>query len=541
MRRSLRSAPGAPARPRERGIVLLLTMAVLFIAIALVAQLAVGSSVAFFSMRNRADVVRMDLACRSAAEEALNLLRDDAAGAEGASAMGSALGAGGMGPGAGGDPAAAAEAAAGEGEGEGGAAGGEEAAANADSFEDTWAKPMRIMMGDLEIVSFIQDENSKYNLHLLMVEDPERKQAEFDRAVRILDRLRDGMDGDLDEFEARQVVEDIVGWMDPARQSMELPLAPRFSMGERADAPYALMNSLEELMLLEHVEPGLYYDEVRGEEIAPGLESVFTIWTTVNYSAPEEGGTGDAAAAAEAGAAGGAESAGGAPAGAGAAAAAAGGAGPATDENGDPIRGEGGLEGALAGDPPIGTKINLNTAPRAVIEGLLPEYELPRRLTTELLRWRNEVDEEAVASQEAEEVDPDDQTLRDALFGEEEEDPKHFFTALGDLRKVPGFEEGNLAPEVEQELLDLVGVQSDIFTVYLTARVKQDLDWKPDRRYQEMPGTVLRLRAVVWRRTTQAGPVLLFLQPWQRVPTTRWRIPDFQDDLPAFEAPRYGD
>lgn len=540
MRRSLRSLPPAPARAGQRGIILLLTMAVLFIAIALVAQLAVGSSVAFFSMRNRADVVRMELACRSAAEEALNLLRDDAAGAEGASAMGSALGAGGMGPaGAGGDPAAAAGAGASAAADP--AAGGEEdAGANADSFEDTWAKPMRIMMGDLEITTFVQDENSKYNLHLLMVEDPDRKQLEFDRAVRIIDRLRDGMDGDLDEFDARLIVEDIVAWMDPSRQSSDLPVSPRHSMGERQELDYALMSSLEELLLLEHVNPGIFYDEVRDEKIAPGLESVFTIWTTIDFEAPTEGGTDDAAAAAAAGvggAAGGAGAAGATGGGAGAAGAAA---GPPTDENGDELRGEGGLEGALAGDPPIGTKINLNTAPRAVIEGLLPDFKLPRRQTTELLRWRNEVDEEKVKSQEAEEVDADDQILRDSLFGEDEEDPKNFFTALEDLRKVPGFEEGELPAEVEQELLDLVGVQSDIFTVYLTARVKQDLDWKPDRRYQEMPGTVLRLRAVVWRRNTQAGPVILFLQPWQRVPTSRWRIPDFQDDLPAFEAPRYG-
>jgi hypothetical protein len=538
MRRSLRSLSPAHGRPRERGIVLLLTMAVLFIAIALVAQLAVGSSVAYLSMRNRADLVRMDLACRSAAEEALNLLRDDAAGAEGASAMGAALGAGGAQmPGAGGDPAAAGGDGGGggeEGEGE------EDAGANSDSFEDTWAKSMRIMMGDLEIGSFVQDENSKYNLHLLMVEDPERKQLEFDRAVRILDRLRDGMDDDLDEFEARLVIEDIVDWMDPSRQSDDLPLAPRHSLGERQEAEYALMNSMRELLLLEHVTESLYYDQVRDEEIAPGLESVFTIWTTINFAGADAGGTEDAAAV-ESAAAAGAGATGGAGAAGGAAAAAAGGAGGLpTDEDGEEIRGEGGLEGALEGEAPIGTKINLNTAHRAVIEGLLPEHKLPRRQTTELLRWRNEVDEEEMESRETEEVDPDDQNLRDALFGEDEEDPKQFFASLEDLRKVPGFEEGELPPEVEQELLDLVGVQSDIFSVYLYARVKQNMDWQPQRHYQEMPGTVLRLHAVVWRRNTQAGPVLLFLQPWQRVPTTRWRIPDFQEELPVFEAPRYG-
>ncbi len=534
----MRPLPGpgraARARQRERGIVLLLTMAVLFIGIALVAQLAVGSSVAFLSMRNRADSVRMELACRSAAEEALNLLRDDAAGADGGmSAMGSALGAGGFDPGAGAEGAAGDPAAAAGGEAAAGAAGEEDAGANSDSFEDTWSKPMRIRMGDLEITTFVQDENSKYNLHLLAVSDPERQKLEFDRVVRILDRLRENMDGDLDEFQARVIVEDIVDWLDPRRRSQDLPLAPRHSLGERQDADKALMSSLEELLLLEHVDEGLFYDQVRGEEIAPGLESVFTIWTAIDFAAPGSGGLEDGAAAGADGADG---AAGGVPV--------AGGSGGApelpTGEQDEEIRGEGGLEGALQGGAPIGTKINLNTTPRAIVEGLLPEFKLPRNQTAEIIQWRNEVDEEELELRDAEDVDAEDQELRDAMFGEQEEDPRHYFKSLEDLRKVPGFEEGQLPAEVEQELLDLVGVESDIFSVYLYARVVQDMDWQPERRYEEMPGSVIRLRAVVWRRTTQSGPVLLFLQPWQRVPATRWRIPDLQDELPVFVPPRYG-
>jgi hypothetical protein len=290
------------------------------------------------------------------------------------------------------------------------------------------------------------------------------------------------------------------------------------------------MGSLEELLLLEHVDEGLYYDQVRGEEIAPGLESVFTVWTTVDFEAPESGLLeGGEAAPADGGAAdGGASDSG--------AAAAAEGLAAGEEER----RGEGGLEGALQGEPPLGTAINLNTAPRAVIEGLLPEHQLPRHLTTALLRWRNEVDEEEAELRDGQDVDPDDQRLRDALFGEREEEPKRYFRSLEDIRQVPGFEEGELPLEVEQELLGLVGVQSDVFSVHLWARVKQDMAWQPAHRYQDMPGPVLRLRAVVWRRATQSGPVLLLLEPWRRVPATRWRIPDFQDELPVFEPPRYG-
>jgi hypothetical protein len=536
---------GRHGRRGERGIVLLLTLAVLFISISLVAQLAIGSAVAHASMRNRADTVRMEWACRSAAEEALNLLRDDAAtGAEGMSAMGGALGAGGFPPGAEGAAGGAAGAAGAEaggaagGEGGGEGAGGEEEEAAVDSFEDTWAKPMRIMIGDLEITTFVQDENAKYNLHLLAVAEPDRRELEKERVMRILDALREEFDDDLDESESRIIVDELIQWMDPRGRQTELPLHPRHSLGERQDAEFALLGTLEELLLLEHVDESLYYDQVRGEEIAPGLESVFTIWTTIAFAAPSAGDTSDADAAAAAAGAAGAAGTGGAAAGAGAAAGTGGLPMAAAGE--DEVRGEGGLAGALDGNPPIGTKINLNTAARAVIEGLMPEYRLPRRQTTEILRWRNEVDEEELDARDGEEVDTEDRELRDALFGEEEEDPKQVFKSLEDLRLVPGFEEGALPADVEQELTDLLGVQSDVFTVYLYARVKQDLAWEPEQRYQEMPGTVLRLRSVVWRRTGQDGPVLLFLQPWQVVPATRWRIPDFQDELPTFRAPRYG-
>lgn len=522
----MRLHPGRQkVRRGERGIVLLLTLTVLFISLALVAQLAIGASVAHASMRNRADTVRMDWACRSAAEEALNLLRDDAAaGGEGMSAMGSAIsGARGMPMGGAEGMPAAGEGTPEAGAGEGAEGGEGEETAAVDSFEDTWAKPMRIMIGDLEIMTFVQDENSKYNLHLLAVEDPARREQEKERVVRILDLLREDFDDDLDETTSRIIVDELLKWMDPRSRSTELPLNPRHSLGEQQDAEFALLGSLEELLLLEHVDENLFYEQPRGEEIAPGLQTVFTIWTTIAFEEAESGNLGDAAAAAAA-AGGGGDAGGALPAG-------------ETPE----LRGEGGLAGALEGSEPIGTLINLNTAPRAVIEGLLEEYRLPRRQTAEILRWRNEVDEDEMDKRDSETVDPEDRALRDSLFGEEEEEPRQIFRSLEDIRKVPGFEEGQLPPDVEQELTGLLGVQSDVFSVYLWARVKQDMSWEPERRYQEMPGTVLRLGCVVWRRSGQDGPVLLYLQPWRPVPSTRWRIPDFQDELPPFRPPRYGE
>ncbi len=560
----MRTTQPGRAGSRESGVVLMLTLAILFVAIALSTQLALGSSVVHGSMRNRADRVRMELAARSAADEVFTLLKDDAMGGEGASPFGAALGAGGFGGAAEAAGALAGDVGGGGGEASGEGAGGEgEEAADFDSFEDAWAKPMRIVMGDLEITTFVQDENSKYSLLLLADPDPERREAHFERVVRILDALREDFDDDLSETEARAVAEDIQRWLEPDYRGEELPVAPRHSLTKareeaetagaevaRTTEVFALPRVLEELLLLEHVDENLFYDQVRGDRIAPGLETVFTVHTSPAFDPPSGGdlqGPGGApVGGADPGAGGGAgaEGAGG-PGGpddaAGAAAGGADGLGGGMDgavAEGE-HRGEGGMRGVLEGDPPIGAAINLNTAPRAVVEGLMPEHRLPRRLTTAILRWRNEVDEDEVERQRGEERDYDDLVLQEALFGEDRDDPKQVFRSLEDLRKVPGFEEGQLPPDVEQEFTGLLGVKSDVFRVELYVRVMRDPDWQPTRYYEEPVTNTLRLSTVVWRRNTPDGPRIVQLLPWRRALHTRWRIPDFQRDLPPFEPPVY--
>ncbi|MBC8329626.1 MAG: general secretion pathway protein GspK [Planctomycetes bacterium] len=514
----MRTRPGA-ASDAARGVVLILTLFVILITYALVAQLTLGTSVASQTSRNAAMRIRMRSACTSASQQIMDTLIDDAAGGLGgaASEMGAAMGEGlgGLGqPGA--DPAAE------------GAEGEEEAGSDADSFEDGWAKTMRIMMGEIEVMAFVQDENSKFNLLTMLSDDEELQDDARDRCAAILDRLRSEFDDDLDQHEADRLRDEIAAWLEGRDRDEDYPRPARHSNPE--DAEWTLPYALEELMVLELVDEQLFYDQPREDDrLAPGLESVFTVYTSIDLDPPEAGQLEGQAAAGEEGAD---------PAAIGAAAAEGLGQDPSGEgaaENLGPSA-AGGLKGAAQGEPAIGARININTAPRPVLEGMFLGSEFPQGLAEEILEYRNEVDEEALEELESEEYDPELAELEQAYYGEEKADPKLFFGSLDDLDKLDSFE--TMESTLQQKFRDLVEVKSDVFSVYLFARVPPR-DWLQKERYQEPPGQVLRLRAVFWRRVTEDGAKFIPIHPWHEVPFMRWRLPDFPEDLPLYEPPEY--
>jgi len=539
-----------PGRTGERGVILILTMFVLFLVIALITQLSLGAEVAFQATSNRSNHLRMELACRSTAEEIMTLIKDDASG-EASSGFSSALAGPGSFPGMDGLGADGAglgqdagqdtgQNAGADGTDETGEEGeGEEDASNSDSFEDGWAKPMRVMVDDIEVTTFVSDENGKFNLHLLLVEDEVAAEENFERAVRILGAMRNDFDDDLGESDARAILDELLRWMQVASRYEELPLMPRHSLDE--ESPYTMLSALEEMMLLETVNQELYYDQLRSNEmIAPGLESIFTIWTLPEFDAAGastlDADNPDGTEGADASSSGldGLDAAGDETLGE------ESGSTDNTGLDGDrDVQGDGGMEGVLDGNPPIGILININTAPRAVIEGMFPTVELTPVKVTALLEYRNEVDEDALEERDGADEEADDQELRESIYGEYEPEPRQFFRSLEQVTEVEGFGAEELQEETQAEIQALLGVQSDIFSVYVIANRKLDAEWEPSRRYQEAPGKSLRMKAVIWRRTTADGVKLVYLEPWHEVPYTRWRIPDFQRELPPFEAPRY--
>ncbi len=521
--------PGAAADPRARGVVLILTLFVILITYALVAQLTLGTSVASQTTRNAALRIQMRAACTSAAQQILDTLTDDAAGGLGGAAeeMAGAAGEGfggldGMSGSGGGDLG---------GEGEEGEEG--EESNDADTFEDAWARTMRIMMGEIEIFAFVQDENAKFNLLLMLSEDEEIAGPAQDRCANILDRLRTEFDDDLDISEANMIRDEIIAWLEGRDRDEDYPRPLRHSTPE--DADYVLPYALEELMVLERVGPELYYDQVRpDEQYAPGLESVFTVSTSVSLEPPDQGeldGEGGEGEAGEEGAASAAERAA-----AELGSSAGGGEEGLEGEEGLAMPVSGGLLGAAEGEPLLGTKINLNTAARPVIEGMFLDSEFPPDLVEEILEYRNEVDEEALEERENEEYDQDLAELERSFYGEEEAEPRLVFGSLDDLEKLESFQ--GMESTLQQEFRDLVEVKSDVFSVYLFARVAPP-EWIQERRYQEPPGQVLRLRAVFWRRMTDDGAKFIPIQPWHEVPFMRWRVPDYPDRLPVYEPPTY--
>lgn len=523
----------ARRRDKERGVILILTLFVLLITYAMVTQLTLGTSVSWMTSRNASDRIRMELACKSAAEQILGVLADDAAGgglgdvsAEAESFLGDL--------GYGGDSGDAAGAEAEE---------DEEEEPVSDSLQDAWAKPMRVTMGDIQITSWVQDECGKFNLLTLVSPDSEESDQARERCRRILDFMREEFDDDLDFTQASRITGEITEWLEGVNRNEDWPAPLRHSLSEESER--ILMLDVEELLLIEGITPTLYYDQVReGDRIAPGLETVFTVWTSVQITPPDESadlGTteeeeqslfGDAAGASE-------SERGSFGAGEGDAAGGQGFLSTQVSATGEErlAAAQGGLDDLLEVGESVGVRLNLNTMPRAVLEGLLPTSVLPSGMVEDILRFRNEVDEEAIADEAQSEVDVEAEALERALYGETFEEPLKYFSSVEALDEIPGWD-GRLDDEQKESLEALVGTQSDVFSVHLWARIPPQ-GWAQEQRYEEPSGPVLRMRAIVWRRSGEDGVKFILIRPWHEVGRTRWSIPDFQWDLPVYQPPRW--
>ncbi len=522
------------------------------ITFALVTQLTIRTSVAYQTANNSADRTRMEYAAVTAGEEILRILGDDMpAGEEGgdgaADSLGDALGdTPGADPGAG-DPGAQ------EGEGE-----EEDDGSNSDSFEDEWARPARYTLGDIEVHAFVQDENSKFNILTLFDPDEEAAEEARKRFVRILDYLREDMEGDLDQLESQMILDELVAWVEGDSRDMDFPPPNRHSVTHAVTVPVESMEatedstgatsqdteptteeevielylpySLEELMLLEHVDEELFYDQLRpNDEIAAGLESVLTLYTSLALDPPETESPIDESSLTgtdpTSGTDPGAEQEPGL------------GEDPEDDESAQVDNFEGGLDDMLDAGAGIGLKVNINTAHPAVLHGMQPRSDMPEFIIDSILRYRNEVDEEAKAEQEGEDADFDDVELERSIYRDDEPEPHRYFRNLEDLNSVEGWED-RLDPEQAELFQSMVGVQSDVFSIYLWCRIQPE-GWEQEHHYEEPPGAILRMKAVVWRRQGEDGVKFLFIEPWHEVPFTRWRIPDFQEDLGIYEEPLY--
>lgn len=517
-----------PSAGRERGVALVLALIFSILLYILVAELVVSGRMVRATGENDALLARMRTQMLYQLRETEDQLladlgsgSEDPAGGDGGGGLGGAMG-GALGGGGAGTTGAGTTGTGGAGQGLGalgGGAGGEgegeqsDPAAGCDSSRDAWFAPIGHPDNDVTTYVFVEDENRKFNV--LSLWSPDEKFAEFsrDRLVRLIDSLREDSDFDVSSSDAMRIAQELLDW--GRRPGTEMMPRSRLKSDDPKRREVAGLMHLDELLLLQSVSEELFYDKVLDGRYYPGLESVLTIWTSlrVDPGNPEKVARLRAAAQARGetvpdGGSGANPAAGSAPGGAGA----PGGADPrspgqASDE---PVQPDG-----------LGIRINVNTAPRAVLRALFPIEVIPDRVIDAILKYRNEVDEEA--QQQAQDAQASGDGAQATDFGDlrlGEDVKRKFFATTADLEKVEEF--AKLAdPQVKSDFQKALTTKSEVFTIHLATLYKRS---EENRVY-----LLRRARSVVLRLDDGADGKIVPLVPFEERVGLRLQPIDIQE------------
>lgn len=517
-----------PSAGRERGVALVLALIFSILLYILVAELVVSGRMVRATGENDALLARMRTQMLYQLRETEDQLladlgsgSEDPAGGDGGGGLGGAMG-GALGGGGAGTTGAGTTGTSGAGQGLGalgGGAGGEgegeqsDPAAGCDSSRDAWFAPIGHPDNDVTTYVFVEDENRKFNV--LSLWSPDEKFAEFsrDRLVRLIDSLREDSDFDVSSSDAMRIAQELLDW--GRRPGTEMMPRSRLKSDDPKRREVAGLMHLDELLLLQSVSEELFYDKVLDGRYYPGLESVLTIWTSlrVDPGNPEKVARLRAAAQARGetvpdGGSGANPAAGSAPGGAGA----PGGADPrspgqASDE---PVQPDG-----------LGIRINVNTAPRAVLRALFPIEVIPDRVIDAILKYRNEVDEEA--QQQAQDAQASGDGAQATDFGDlrlGEDVKRKFFATTADLEKVEEF--AKLAdPQVKSDFQKALTTKSEVFTIHLATLYKRS---EENRVY-----LLRRARSVVLRLDDGADGKIVPLVPFEERVGLRLQPIDIQE------------
>jgi|GEM_PF-2618486 len=484
----------AGASDPQAGVALVMALIFSILLYILVADLVVSSRMVRATGENDALLARMNTLMLYELGEAEEKLLADIASA--AAAEGEGGGAGGLGaalPGAGG--------------GEGAVPGEEEVEEDpssiCDSSRDAWFEPSGNPDNDLTTYVWIEDENRKFNLLTIWSPDEEFAQESQEGLLRLIDTLRQDTEWDVGSSDAAMMVQEIVDW---ARrpQTEAMPVPPLKSLDED-DRDFAIPLHLDELMLLPSIDAELFFDKVIDQKVHLGLESVLTIWTSL---IPDPG---DPVKLARQRAI--AEAAGQAPPGGG-----------GEDPGEDPGAGPGGEEGE--GDEPrqpegVGVKVNVNTATRPVLRALFSEEDVPDRVIDGIIRFRNEVDEEATDSA------ADDQAEEASQFGDMmlgNQVMKRFFETLDVLEDVEEF--AQIPDEkIKSDMKRKLTVDSDVFSLHLASLYKRN-DNENKRIY-----LLRRARSIVRRIDDGEEGQILPIIPYEERVGLRVQPVDMQEEV----------
>jgi hypothetical protein len=497
--------PGNAAADR-RGAALVLSFMVMLVLILILAQIKYSTDTAERVARNEETLLSMDLAIESALLQVFEDLKADGESDSAAGAAGTA--------GQAGNPLAGA--------GDGGAGG---SSGPTDSKEDEWAKAQRTEIGQLQLRIQIQDEDSKFNLLSVLTEDEEEADKALDRLSRVIELSRKGTEVEIDGSTARRMAEGMLEYM--RRRSEQVVPRPVLLSDDEQDDDVGLPLSLREFVALD---PELFSEDLfrdfldEDEKVVHSLGSFLTVWSSVATLEESQAEPGTPSTGGGAGEDAGQEGQDGTGDGQGQ----DGGddqgrdSGAGSQEDGGAQQGAGqgsaGVGDGQAGqesEPPPGWAINLNTAPPAVLRGLMEDRELPYRFWDDVILYRNEEDDTV----EENEDPPLDEFGRPIVV-------KKFFQSIEDLAQIDGWE--NMEPIVQGELKALLKTQSQVFSIFITARKptgEERIDPTArqadiEREEAEWQGLVRTVRAVVWRRVLGEGEVEI-------VPLVRWEALDY--------------
>ena len=479
----------------------MMAMLVLMVLILIASQIRISTMTDGRIARNQGTLSNMDLAIESAFLKVYEDLKADAAEDSGG-------GGGGAGGGFGGGGAGAAPDAGG-----GGAT---------DSSKDSWAKPGRTEINELQLRFYYQDEDSKYNILAMLTEDEDEAEKARDRVIRILDLCREGTEDDLDRGDAESMADAMLDHMQRRSESM-LP-RPELLSDDEEDEDLGLPMSLREFVVLPEFHPS-HFRDYRDEngDVVHSIGSFLTLWTSLTTvdEASQSGATNPSGT-------GNSQGTGGSPqAPDNSTTTTSSGTGPGQDElsagSGDgapgvpdntPGDGAGATPSAADTSAP---KININRAPVAVLKALMDDRDVDSRFWDAMIEYRNEEDEEA--TEDSDEESPVDEFGNEIIV-------RKIFNSVNDVAQLDGWD--NLEPIVQAELRALLDVKSDVFSVYITARRSTadsgDTNFYVDEQSveedEQLGLDLLRtVRCIVWRRTEGDEAEI--------IPLVRWEVLDY--------------
>jgi len=380
-----------------------------------------------------------------------------------------------------------------------GLAGAEEEAdpaAGCDSSRDSWSQPESRAENDLTTYFWVEPENAKFNLLSLWSQDEEWARFSRDQLIRLIDVLREDTDFDVSISDADRIVGEIEDWAE--RSGTDGMPRPPLKSDDEEQRDLSLPIHLDYLLLLPSVDEELFFDKVLDGRVMRGLESVLTVWTSLQMDPgdPEK----NARIAARRGEQ----------------------PNPAAEPEPTPAESSAESDPNAPPQQPIGEgiRININFASRPVLRSLFPVDKVPDLVIDAIIRWRNEEDPEAADEEEA--VSAYD-------FGELElgdQIKKRFFETPADLEEIPEFE--NLPDaELKADFQRFTTTKSDVFSIHLATLFL--------RNEENRAFVMRRARSVVVRLDDGADGTLYPIVRLEERNGLRVVAPDLQDDEPDLQ------